>query len=140
MEWRRATEQAALGFLGYGTLSLFLSPNPLSFSLAASAGAALHAGYALLRPLPWRRYMLSSSKRACVSVTRDLRFIEVSTGSPAGMGFIRFSDLDKKTLFEKLQGKRIDPATVPFPMKTILEQGRELQIPWATLEPYLRAV
>jgi hypothetical protein len=138
MEWKQPVEQAAIGFLGYGAVSLALSPTLLSFSLSSLSGALTGFGYGYLRPLPWRRYFLSKGKRACVSVSKDLRFKEVSTNAPANQGFIRFEDLDKKELFARLSGKRLDPATIPFHMKLHLEQGRQLEIPWSAIEPYLR--
>ena len=141
MDWRSPTEQAALGFLGYGGLSFLLSHDFLTLFFSALFGITLHAGYAILRPLPWRRYFLKVSDRACVSVTPDLRLIEVSRKAPDKLGFIRFSELDKTELFKRLekygQKPRLNPATIPFHMRLILEERRELQTSWAKIEPHL---
>ena len=141
MDWRSPTEQAALGFLGYGGLSFLLSHDPLTVFLSSLAGILAHGGYAILRPLPWRRYLLKSSNRACVSVTPDLRLIEVSRKAPDRLGFIRFSELNKTELFKRLeqygQKPKLNPSTIPFHMRVILEERRELQTSWAAIEPHL---
>lgn len=141
MDWRSPTEQAALGFLGYGGLSFLLSHSYAVLFFSALLGITLNGGYAILRPLPWRRWMLKVSDRACVSVTPDLRLIEVSRKAPDRLGFIRFSELDKETLFKRLEKfgprPRLNPATIPFHMRVILEERRELQTPWAMIEPHL---
>lgn len=141
MDWRSPTEQAALGLLGYGGLSLLLSPSYPHFFLSALAGTVLGAGYAILRPLPWRRYFLKAGSRACVSVTPDLYLIEVSRKAPDRLGFIRFSELNKETLFKRLETfgprPRLNPATIPFHMRLLMEERRELQTSWAAIEPHL---
>lgn len=148
MKWSGQAEQAVLGFLGYGVASLALSPSVLHFALTASSGALVGFGYAYLRPLPWRSYLkrlqpgskVTETKIACVSVTPDLRFREVSTKPPVGSGFIRVQGLDKRELFDKLNGKTINRGSIPFRMKVALEEGRDLEIPWSEIEPHLTAV
>lgn len=147
MRWNGQSEQAVLGFLGYGAASLALSPGVLHFVLTASAGALVGFGYAYLRPLPWMTYLNrlrpgaseQSKKIACVSVTPDLRFREVSTKPPVGSGFIRVQGVDKQELFNRLNGKAIDKGSIPFHMKALLEEGREIEIPWSAIEPHLKA-
>lgn len=137
--WKPVFEQAAVGFLGTGALCLLVSRDPLHFLLLASCGALLHAGYAYLRPLPWKRYFQDKTS-ACVSVTRDLYFREVSADRPDKLGFIRIQDVDRKELFQRLNGKMLDPATIPYHMRTTLEQRKSLDLPWEAVEPYLRPV
>lgn len=155
MDWKPSAEQAALGFLGYGAASLALSPSILHFSLSALAGALVGAGYFFLRPIVLKRLVglsfpeadlpsptrqsIAGSKLACVSVTRDLQFREVSTRPPEGMGFIRFNDLDKRELFNRLQGKSINHATIPFQMRVDLESGKPVEVSWASMENHLIA-
>ena len=141
MNWRSATEHAALGFLGYGILSLCLAKNPLVFALCALIGFLIHGLFALLRSLPWRRYLLKVSQRACVSVTPDLRLVEVSRKAPDRLGFIRFSDMDKETLFRRLEAygpkPRLNPATIPFHMRVRMEERRDLETTWEAILPHL---
>ena len=146
MEWKTPTEQAALGFIGYGAVSL-ASPSILHFAIASLSGALAGFGYGYLRPLPWGHYLkrfspgatAEDTKVACVSVTPGLMFREVSNKPPVG-AFIRVSGLDKMELFEKLDGKAINPETIPFHMKVTLEEGRALEVPWGAIEPHLKAV
>lgn len=148
MEWKTTTEQAVLGFIGYGAASLALSPSLLHFSLSSLSGALAAFGYAYLRPLPWGVYLKRftpgatdlEKKIACVSVTSDLRFREVSTKPPTGSGFIRVQGVNKQELFQKLQNKTIDRGSLPFHMKVLLEEGRQLEIPWSAIEPHLRGI
>lgn len=147
MEWKTPTEQAALGFIGWGAVSL-VSPSVLHFTLSALSGALVGFGYWYLRYLPWKSYLkrftpgvAEVEKRiACVSVTPSLRFREVSTKAPIGEGFIRVHGMDKSQLFERLKDKVINHDTIPFHMKVILEQGRELEVPWDAIEPHLKTI
>lgn len=147
MDWKTPTEQAAIGFIGYGAVSL-ASPSILHFTLSALSGALVGFGYWYFRPLPWKSYLsriipgaAERSKRiACVSVTPGLNFREVSTRAPIGQAFIRVQGMDKVQLFEKLNGKAIDHSTIPYHMRVILEQGRELEVPWDAIEPHLKAI
>lgn len=139
MQWRPVFEQAALGFLGSGALCLFVSRNPIHFLLLASGGMLINALYTFLRPLPWGRYFQNSTS-ACVSVSYTLYFREVSLQAPERMAFIRFQNLGKKELFEKLNGKRLNPDTIPYHMRVAIEEKRALDLPWEAVEPYLMAV
>lgn len=148
MDWKTETEYAAVGFFGYGALSLALSPSVIHFLLASSAGALMGAGHAYLRPLPWKSYLkrldprakASEKKSACVSVSKGLHFREVSTKTPQGLGYIRVQGLDKKELFERLKGKTINHDTVPFQMRVALEDGLPIEAPWETIEPHLKTI
>lgn len=148
MEWKTSTEYAAIGFLGYGALSLALSPSISHFSLCAAAGAVVGALHAYLRPLPWKNYAkrlnpfapASEKKSACVSVYRNLHFKEVSTKTPEGSGYIRIQGLDKRELFERLKDKTLNRDTIPFHLRVILEEGRSVEVPWNVIEPHLRTI
>jgi hypothetical protein len=147
MEWKTPAEHAAVGFFGYGALSLALSPSLAHFSLASLAGALAGACHAYLRPLPWKNYLkrldpralASEKKSACVSVSRGLHFREVSTKTPQGSGYIRIQGLDKRELYDRLKDKAINRDTIPFHMRVLLEEGRQIDVPWNAIEPYLRA-
>lgn len=139
MDGQAAAERVALGFLGYGALSFVFSSHPLAMLASAAAGGALHFAYFTLRPLPWKRYFQDKTS-ACVSVTRDLYFREVSVEKPDKLGFIRIQNVDRKELFQRLNGKMLDPATIPYHMRTALEQRKSLDLPWEAVEPYLRPV
>lgn len=147
MDWKTPSEYAAVGFVGYGAASLAFSPSVLHFSLTALSGALVGVGHVYLRRLPWKAYIkwlypwatAKSRKAACVSVSRKLHFREVSTKTPEGVGFIRVEGLDKKELFAKLNGKAIDQATVPYHIRVLLEQGKQVEIPWEAIEPHLKA-
>lgn len=146
MRWKTHIEQAVIGFIGYGAVSL-ASPSILHFTLSSLSGALVGFGYAYLRPLPWKSCLkrlqpgakVTETKIACVSVTPDLRFREVSTKPPVGSGFIRVQGLDKRELFDKLNGKTINRGTIPFHIKLALEEGRDLEILWTEIEPHLKA-
>lgn len=148
MDWKTPTEYAAVGFVGYGAASLALSPSFTHFCLSSVFGALAGAGHVYLRRLPWKAYIKwlypwaskASRKAACVSVSRGLHFREVSTKAPEKVGFIRVEGLDKKELFEKLNGKTIDQATVPYHIRVLLEQGKPVEIPWDAIEPHLKPV
>lgn len=149
MDWKTPTEYAAVGFVGYGAASLALSPSFTHFCLSSLSGAMVGAGHVYLRRLPWKAYVnralpwasASSRKAACVSVSpRSLHFREVSTKSPENQPYIKIQGLDKKELFQRLNGKVIDQATIPYHMRVLLEQGRQIEIPWEAIEPHLKPV
>lgn len=144
MDWKTPTEQAGIGFVGYGALSLALSPSILTFSLSSLAGTLVGFGYSYLRPLPWRSYWKSlqpgATKTACVSVTPGLQFREVSTNPPTGIGYIRFYGLDKRDLYGRLKGKAINRSSIPFHVKVALEEGMSVDLEWSDTEPHLRVL
>jgi hypothetical protein len=96
--------------------------------------------YRLLRPLPWKRILLTKGKKACVSVSSNLQFLEVSTKTPERFGFIRIHGMNKDEVYDRLKDKRLDPETVPFHIKVRLEEGRDVEIDYEALSPYLRQV
>lgn len=139
MGWRNPSEHAALGFLGYGTLTFLSAQSWILAFLGAFAGALVHGGFILLRPLPWRRYFLQATQRACVQVhPSTLAFGEISRATPDRYGFIRFLDLDKRELYKRLEGKRLDKDAIPFHMRVILEESRMLETSWDAVAPYIK--
>ena len=139
MVWRAASEQAALGFLGYGALSFVFSSNPIAILVSGIVGSLVGLGYAWYQTYPVKRFFQSKTS-ACVSVTRDLYFREVSTKAPERTAFVRVQNLDKKELFKRLSGKRLNAATIPFHMRLAIEERRSLDLPWEAIEPHLRVL
>ena len=139
MDRSAAAERTLLGFLGYGALSFVFSSNPLAIAASATVGGALHFAYFALRPLPWKRY-LQDKTSACVSVTRDLYFRQVAKDRPDSLGFIRIQNVDRKELFKRLDGRMLNPETIPYHMRVAIEKKESLDLPWEAVEPHLRPV
>lgn len=139
MNGQAAAERVALGFLGYGALSFVFSSNPLAIAASATVGGALHFAYFALRGYPFKR-LFQDKTSACVSVTSKLYFREVSTKAPEKSAFIRIQDVDRKELFKRLSGKMLNPDTIPYHMRTAIEQRKSLDLPWEAIEPFLKAV
>lgn len=138
MPWRTLAEYAAVGFLSHGTLSVFFTRDPLAVAAAALAGLVVGFAFPALRNLPYQRYFHNATS-ACVAVhPTKLVFGQVSTKAPEKMAYIRIQHMKKSDLFKRLDGKRINPDTIPFHMRVKIEQRGHLDLPWEAVEPILR--
>lgn len=139
MDRNAAAERALLGFLSFGGLAFVFSSNWIAIAACCIAGGLSHFGYFALRGYPFKR-LFQDKTSACVSVTPKLYFRQVSAKAPEGMGFIRFQNVDRKDLFKRLDGKMLNPDTIPFHMRVAIEEKRSLDLPWEAIEPHLKAV
>jgi hypothetical protein len=142
MDWRKPTEEALVGLLSHGALAFFFSKDPLVVLLCSLAGAFALGGYAALRPLPWKR-MFVRQIGSCVSVfvhpkTGHLQFCEVSQKVPKTAGFIKVFDVDKRDLFLRLKDKQLNPETIPFHIRALLETGGSVELPWYVIQSHLK--